>query len=155
MNFLYIVSRMKRWTFFNIFRAVVNFLIGLGLALISLFNVVGDEDSGLRFQGSPWVLPTICLTYLAVLIFNHLPLPGSALYRPWQWFGSANSALLVRPHTNEMRNQHRHHHHHHHHRGHDHLNNKAPSGGETVAIDFGSPNSAHSGEAPRDTTGHD
>ncbi len=111
MNFLFIASRMKRWTLFNVFRAAVNFLVGLGLALVAL--IIRSDDSLTNFQGSPWILPTICLTYLIVLVFNHLPLPSSALYRPWKWFGGRDpgverSGLFVRPHRLEHFGHHHH-----------------------------------------------
>ena len=79
MNLLFIISRMKRWTAFNIFRAVLIFLIGLGLALVSLISL-NDHDAS-QFQSTPWILPTLCLTFFFILVVNHLPKPPPLFFR--------------------------------------------------------------------------
>ena len=79
MNLLFIISRMKRWSPFNIFRAVLNFLIGLGLALVSLIQLNDDDAS--QYQSTPWILPTLCLTFFVVLVINHLPKPPPLFFK--------------------------------------------------------------------------
>jgi len=76
MNVLYIVSRTSRWGFFNYLRVSINFLIGIGLALMPLIYL--NPDYANAFEGTPWILPTLCLTFFFILIFNHLPHPP-----PW------------------------------------------------------------------------
>lgn len=93
MNLLFIVSRMKRWTVFNIFRAVLNFLIGLGLALVSLISLNRHDAS--QFQSTPWILPTLCLTFFFILVVNHLPKPPPFLSRRKRQNSKAESTGLL------------------------------------------------------------
>lgn len=72
MTVLFAIAK-KNWTPFIIIRTVVFFLMGLGLSLVSL--VLTNEDSGLNYLATPWLLPTICIVFSVVLILTHLPHP--------------------------------------------------------------------------------
>lgn len=79
MNLLLIASRTRRWTPWNYFRIVVNFLVGIGFCLVSLIQL--DEDEAWAFQSSPMVLPTILIAFFCVLVLNHLPHPPPVLFK--------------------------------------------------------------------------
>lgn len=74
MNVLFIVSRTKKFTPFNYVRTGLNMLLALGLCLVTLLGV--NEAAMDTYDGTPWILPTICLTFFVVLIINHLPHPS-------------------------------------------------------------------------------
>ena len=73
MNLLLIASRTKRWTPWNYTRTALNFLFGIGFCLVSLIQL--NDDNAWAFQNSPWVLPSIFITFFTVLILNDLPHP--------------------------------------------------------------------------------
>ncbi|KAK0714478.1 hypothetical protein B0H67DRAFT_489085 [Lasiosphaeris hirsuta] len=79
MNTLFIVSRTRGWTPFNYLRKAVNYAVGLGLCLVSLVSL--NDEHAAAFEGTPWPLPTLCLTFFAVLILNHLPQPPPIFFR--------------------------------------------------------------------------
>jgi hypothetical protein len=79
INFLLVISRTKRWTFFNAFRTSLNFIIGLALCLTTIITL--NSDIVMRFRDTPWILPTICLTFFFILILNHLPHPPPYFFR--------------------------------------------------------------------------
>ncbi len=74
MNLLFVVSRTKKFTPFNYVRTGLNVLLALGLCLVTLLGV--NETAMDNYNGTPWILPTICLTFFVVLIINHLPHPS-------------------------------------------------------------------------------
>ncbi len=80
MNTLSIISQLKPWNPFNVFRAAVNYLLGLGLTLVSLVTI--NPDLANQFEITPWLLPTLCLTFFVVLALNHLPHPPPWLFEP-------------------------------------------------------------------------
>lgn len=55
----------------NYVRVALNFLIGIGLCLVSLIQL--NDDRAAAFQSTPMVLPTIMIVFFVVLIINHLP----------------------------------------------------------------------------------
>jgi hypothetical protein len=71
LNILFIVSKTTRWTPSNYVRIVVNFGIGIGLAVLA--ETFTDVNSTISLNSTPWPLPLICLAYFFVLVFNSLP----------------------------------------------------------------------------------
>ncbi|KAK4639885.1 hypothetical protein QC761_700940 [Podospora bellae-mahoneyi] len=86
MNLLYIVSRNGGWTPFNYVRKGLNFLIGVGLCLVTLITL--NTEQVLQLWGTPWPLPILVITLFVVLILNHLPQP------PPIFFNGANTKRL-------------------------------------------------------------
>ncbi|KAI5921689.1 hypothetical protein F4810DRAFT_712308 [Camillea tinctor] len=75
MTLLHLLTKTKRsfWTPFNSLRIAVFFLTGLALALLALLST--DAARGNAFLQSPWLLPTLCLVFFAVLALTHVPRP--------------------------------------------------------------------------------
>ncbi|KAM7182717.1 hypothetical protein V8F33_014080 [Rhypophila sp. PSN 637] len=73
LNILFIISRSRKWTTFNYVRKGINFLIGIGLCLVSLITL--DDLKAAEYTSTPWPLPTIVFTLFLVLVINHLPHP--------------------------------------------------------------------------------
>lgn len=71
MNILFIFSRTRQWSAFNYVRAGTNFLVGIALCLVAL--IILNSDHVQAFTNTPWLLPTICLTFFFILVLNHLP----------------------------------------------------------------------------------
>ena len=96
MTLLLIASRTKRWTAWNYGRVATNFLIGIGLCLLSLIQL--NDEHATAFRQSPWVLPTLLIVFFIVLVINHLPQPPAAFFgkkKKKEQDGSANQAELV------------------------------------------------------------
>ena len=74
MNLLFIVSRTKKFTLFNYVRIGLNMLLALGLCLVTLLGL--NENDMDAYNNTPWIMPTICLTFFIVLVVNHLPHPS-------------------------------------------------------------------------------
>ncbi|KAF1961254.1 hypothetical protein CC80DRAFT_488575 [Byssothecium circinans] len=55
-------------------RLGVNFICGIGLALISTFKY--DWDLKAKYLSSAWMIPTIVLVYFVCVVVNHLVLPS-------------------------------------------------------------------------------
>lgn len=70
---MHIISKQRGWTPFNFFRTAICIALALGLALITL--VATNEGAVDTFMGSPWMLPTITLSYFTALVLTHLPHP--------------------------------------------------------------------------------
>ncbi|KAK2594922.1 hypothetical protein QQS21_007370 [Conoideocrella luteorostrata] len=70
MTILTIVSRVTPWKPWPIVRTVINFLLAIGLGLTTF--VVTSPEQGTEYTQSPWLLPTICLVWFAVLLLTHL-----------------------------------------------------------------------------------
>jgi hypothetical protein len=79
MNILYIISRMGkgRWGFWNYLKTAIVFLLGLGLALVALLGL-NDDDAALYYS-TPWIIPTMLLTYFVVLVISHIPHPPALI----------------------------------------------------------------------------
>jgi hypothetical protein len=92
MNSLFIISRLKKWTIFNYFRATANFLMGIGLCFIALITINREEIE--EFKGSPWILPTISLVFFFVLVLNHLPKHPPLFFRTKSSNSAETSGLL-------------------------------------------------------------
>jgi hypothetical protein len=75
MNVLYIVSRMGkgRWGLWSYIKITLIFLFGLGLALIPLLVI--NPDTAANYYSTPWIIPTMLLTYFIVLVLSHVPHP--------------------------------------------------------------------------------
>ncbi|KAK4195345.1 hypothetical protein QBC40DRAFT_316548 [Triangularia verruculosa] len=73
MNFLYIISRTRGWTTFNYIRKALNFLVGVGLCLVTLITL--NDERVLELWGTPWPLPILVITLFVILVLNHLPQP--------------------------------------------------------------------------------
>lgn len=73
LTIMHIISKQRGWTPFNLFRTAICIALALGLALTTL--VATNEDAINTFMGSPWMLPTITLSYFAALVLTHLPHP--------------------------------------------------------------------------------
>ncbi|KAF3759999.1 hypothetical protein M406DRAFT_343623 [Cryphonectria parasitica EP155] len=71
MTILWVICRTKPWFRFDVLRALINLLIGLGLAFVGFVGLNGQALD--NFQSSPWTLPTLCLTLFIVMLFNSLP----------------------------------------------------------------------------------
>ena len=69
MTTFFVLANKGKWTKLNIGRVVLDYLVGIALALTAL-NVTTPEDREF-FSLSPWVLPTLCLAFFAVLVINH------------------------------------------------------------------------------------
>ncbi|OCL08516.1 hypothetical protein AOQ84DRAFT_376676 [Glonium stellatum] len=50
-------------------RNSANFVVGLGLCLVSLMSLTNAE---VNYTFSPWVLPTLCLSLALVVLINHV-----------------------------------------------------------------------------------
>ena len=79
LNVLYAISRTESWRPWNITRFAVTTALGLGLCLTTLVST--NVDAATAFEISPWLLPTLCLTYFTVLVLNHLPHPPPLFFR--------------------------------------------------------------------------
>ena len=79
MNILFIVSRSRKWTPFNYVRKGINFVVGIGLCLVTLVKL--DENAEINFTYTPWPLPTLLLTFFGILVINHLPHPSPLFFR--------------------------------------------------------------------------
>ncbi|KAH8892634.1 hypothetical protein GQ53DRAFT_781293 [Thozetella sp. PMI_491] len=79
LNILFVVSRTEVWRPWHYIRTAINILMGIGLCLVSL--VLKNTDMAANYGPTPWVLPTACLTFFVMLIFNHLPHPPPVLFR--------------------------------------------------------------------------
>ncbi|KAI0128964.1 hypothetical protein BJ170DRAFT_355338 [Xylariales sp. AK1849] len=75
LTFMHVLSKRKGWTPFNIFRTAICIALSLGLALTALLTL--NENYVETFMGSPWMLPTITISYFVVLILTHVPHPPS------------------------------------------------------------------------------
>ncbi|ORY58214.1 uncharacterized protein BCR38DRAFT_461007 [Pseudomassariella vexata] len=73
LTVMHIISKRKGWSPFNIIRTAICIVISVGLALVTTLATNADRPAG--FIGSPWMLPTITLSYFAVLLLSHLPHP--------------------------------------------------------------------------------
>ncbi|KAI1379633.1 hypothetical protein F4677DRAFT_338085 [Hypoxylon crocopeplum] len=80
LTIMHVISKRKGWSPFNIFRTAICIALSIFLALLTI--IVADQDAVLNnesktdFLRSPWMLPTITLTYFVVLILTHLPHPS-------------------------------------------------------------------------------
>ncbi|XXG98874.1 hypothetical protein Hte_005204 [Hypoxylon texense] len=80
MTIMHVISKRRGWTPFNIFRTVVCIVTSIVLALLTV--IASNEDAVFRdenytsFIGSVWMLPTITISYFAVLVLTHLPHPS-------------------------------------------------------------------------------
>jgi hypothetical protein len=72
MTIMFAIAK-KHWVPFTVIRTFFFFLMGLGLALVSL--IAKSEDASDNYLTSPWLLPTICLVFFVVLLLTHLPHP--------------------------------------------------------------------------------
>ncbi|KAK0671350.1 hypothetical protein QBC41DRAFT_386473, partial [Cercophora samala] len=79
MNILYITSRTRGWTPFNYVRKGLNFLIGIGLCLVTLVTL--NKERMFELWGTPWPLPILVITLFIVLILNHLPQPPPIFFK--------------------------------------------------------------------------
>ncbi|KAL7627936.1 hypothetical protein AAE478_002131 [Parahypoxylon ruwenzoriense] len=86
MTIMHIISKRRGWSPFNIFRTAVCISISIVLALLTV--IASNEDAVLyntknytAFVGNPWMLPTITISYFAVLVLTHLPHPFFCLGR--------------------------------------------------------------------------
>ncbi|KAK4182467.1 hypothetical protein QBC35DRAFT_169220 [Podospora australis] len=75
MNTLFIISRTRGWTPFNYIRKGINYVVGIGLCLVALFARDSSNEKMFEYQATPWPLPTLCITFFAILVLNHLPQP--------------------------------------------------------------------------------
>ncbi|KAK8874039.1 bacterial low temperature requirement A protein-domain-containing protein [Apiospora arundinis] len=73
LTIMHIISKRRGWSPFNIFRTGVCIALSIGLSLITI--VATNEDAVDNFMGSPWMLPTITLSYFTALVLTHLPHP--------------------------------------------------------------------------------
>ncbi|KAK8138327.1 hypothetical protein PG984_001707 [Apiospora sp. TS-2023a] len=73
LTIMHIISKQRGWTPFNLFRTAICIALALGLALTTL--VATNEVAVDTFMGSPWMLPTITLSYFTALVLTHLPHP--------------------------------------------------------------------------------
>lgn len=69
-NLISIVSRTKRWTWSaSIYHAVI-FVLALCIGLVAA--VSQDAEAFENYSDSPWILPTLLLTFFLILILNHV-----------------------------------------------------------------------------------
>ncbi|KAM5343971.1 hypothetical protein ACJ41O_012508 [Fusarium nematophilum] len=80
MVVLTIVSRRNKWSRWGIIRTSLLILIGIATALVSLLYLNPTEAA--RFQGSPWLLPVICIIWTIVLVLTHIRNPNLAVFNP-------------------------------------------------------------------------
>ncbi|KAK0736463.1 hypothetical protein B0T21DRAFT_440848 [Apiosordaria backusii] len=73
LNILYITSRTRGWTPFNYVRKGLNFLVGIGLCLVTLMTL--NHERVVQLWGTPWPLPILVITLFVILVLNHLPQP--------------------------------------------------------------------------------
>lgn len=69
-NLISIVSRTKRWTISATIYHTVIFLLAGGIG--SVAAVSQNESHLMDFQSTPWILPTLLLTYVLILCLNHV-----------------------------------------------------------------------------------
>ncbi|KAK8055989.1 hypothetical protein PG993_001216 [Apiospora rasikravindrae] len=77
LTLMHFISKQRGWTPFNIARTGVCVALALGPALIT--TVATNEDAVDTFMGSPWMLPTVTLSYFTALVITHLPHPKFGL----------------------------------------------------------------------------
>ena len=73
LTIMHIISKRRGWSPFNVFRTGVCIALSIGLSLITI--VATNQDAVNSFMGSPWMLPTITLSYFTALVLTHLPHP--------------------------------------------------------------------------------
>lgn len=70
MVVLAILSRIRPWRPWPLARTIINLLLAVGMSLVATLyysaNNLGD------YLASPWLLPTICLVWFAVLVLTHV-----------------------------------------------------------------------------------
>lgn len=71
MVLLAVVARVTPWKPWPVIRTIVIFLLALGMALVALLRLNDDRLSA--FLTTPWLLPTLCLAWAAVLVLTHVP----------------------------------------------------------------------------------
>ncbi|KAI2620637.1 hypothetical protein GGS26DRAFT_570434 [Hypomontagnella submonticulosa] len=80
LTIMHVISKRKGWSPFNIFRTAICICISVILALLTI--IAANKDAVLRqeartaFFASPWMLPTIAISYFLVLVMTHLPHPS-------------------------------------------------------------------------------
>ncbi|KAI5463819.1 hypothetical protein BGZ63DRAFT_354066 [Mariannaea sp. PMI_226] len=70
MVVLIFIAQTKPWRLWAIIRNAIFFLLGLGLALVSLISLNSTDEA--NYKGSPMLLPTICIVWFIVLVLTHL-----------------------------------------------------------------------------------
>ncbi|KAK7741961.1 hypothetical protein SLS62_010856, partial [Diatrype stigma] len=70
---MHALSKHAGWTPFNIARTAVCVLIAIGLSLTCILSTSPAALSA--FLNSPWILPTITISYFVVLVLTHIPHP--------------------------------------------------------------------------------
>ncbi len=73
LTIMHTMSKRRGWTTFNVARTAICLIIAVGLALTCFVTV--NPAARTVFMASPWLLPTITLSYLAVLVLTHVPHP--------------------------------------------------------------------------------
>ncbi|KAI0132380.1 hypothetical protein BJ170DRAFT_246355 [Xylariales sp. AK1849] len=79
MTIMFVLTKKHGWTLFIIFRTALFFIMGLGLALIVL--LASNEQYGLNYLLTPWLLPTICIVFFVVILLSHLPHPPPLFFK--------------------------------------------------------------------------
>lgn len=78
MNILFIITSSRKWRAFDYFQKTTNFLIGVGLCLVTLVTLNLERYE--NFTDTPWPLPMLLLVFFAVLVLHHLPSPPPFLF---------------------------------------------------------------------------
>ncbi|KAL2207304.1 hypothetical protein CC79DRAFT_1333100 [Sarocladium strictum] len=69
-NVLSIISRTKKWTWSASIYHTAIFVLAIGMSLVA---AVSQNDVYLMdYQSTPWVLPTLLLSYMLILTMNHV-----------------------------------------------------------------------------------
>lgn len=71
MTLLAVVARVTPWKPWPVIRTILIFLLALGMALVALLRL--NDDRLNTYLDTPWLLPTLCLAWAAVLVLTHVP----------------------------------------------------------------------------------
>lgn len=73
LNLLSIICRVRPWGPGRVdtVRVILNVAVGLGLCLSALITL--NDDYTINFMETPWILPTLCLTFFVILLIDTLP----------------------------------------------------------------------------------
>jgi hypothetical protein len=65
-----IISRIRPWRPWPLARTIINMLFAVGMGLVATLYYSGNSLE--NYLNSPWLLPTICLVWFAVLVLTHI-----------------------------------------------------------------------------------
>ncbi|KAH7329660.1 hypothetical protein B0I35DRAFT_474234 [Stachybotrys elegans] len=70
MTILAAITRQRAWKAWPIIRTCINLFLSLSIGLVAILYYF--EDARMRFLGTPWLLPMICLIQFVMLLITHI-----------------------------------------------------------------------------------